>query len=111
MNGPRRRARLTGLLLAAALLAGGGAYVLRARTLDRDIEQGRVAFERLCDTLVHSAGDTGSPGSVAHLVAAMQTGLARLEHRYPRWYESYTKDPARYPCGPTVPNTQVGSDR
>lgn len=96
-----------GMILALGLAV----YALRAADVRRDLREGRQAYERTCARITESAAVTGSPGAIAHLVSALQVELEALAERYPRWYEAYRKDPAAYPCGPQVPDTQVGSDR
>jgi hypothetical protein len=106
------RARLGLRLIGVALLAAGIAlYLVRAGAVRRDLREGRAAYEAVCARVTESARVSGSPGSIAHLVSALQVELTRLAEQYPRWYERYRKDPSAYPCGPQVPYTQVGSDR
>jgi hypothetical protein len=85
--------------------------VVRAQSIRRDLRDGRAAYQVVCERITRSAEVSGSPGSIAHLMSAMQVELGALAERYPRWYVSYRKDPGAYPCGPQEPNTQVGSDR
>jgi len=98
-------------LVLLALVSGLTAYVLHAGAIGREVHRGEAAYATLCQRLAGSAGATGSPGTLAQLVAAMQVELRRLEERYPRWYAQYRQDPRRYSCGPSQPNTQIGSDR
>jgi len=107
----RRGTWLARILVALALVAGLTVSVVRAGAIRREIHRGEVAYAELCHRLTGSAGSTGSPGTLAQLVGAMQVGLRQLEERYPRCYALYRKDPQRYSCGEAQPNTQVGSDR
>ena len=107
----RGRPWLAKLVVALLVTAGLIVYVVHAGAIQREVHAGEAAYAGLCDRLTGSAGATGSPGTLAQLVAAMQVGLRDLEDRYPRWYAQYRKDPRRYSCGPSQPNTQVGSDR
>jgi hypothetical protein len=98
------------LAVAILLLLGAALYAIRARAVSEELRAGRDAYAALCARITESAAAPGSPGAIAHLLAAAQAELQSLAQRYPRWYAAYEKDPGSYACGPDAAGTPVGSD-
>jgi hypothetical protein len=94
----KRRVLRLGTAIAVVLAAN--LYVIRARDVAEELRAGDEAYSAACERLTASAAAAGSPGTVAHLLAALQAELASLGERHPRWYAAYQRDPAAYPCPP-----------
>lgn len=94
---PRRALRL-GTAIAVVLAAN--LYVIRARDVAAELRAGDAAYSALCTRLTASAAAAGSPGTIAHLLAALQAELEALGERHPRWYAAYQRNPVAYPCPP-----------
>lgn len=92
--------RVLRLGVAIMLVLVANAYVIRARDVAEELRAGEQAYSALCDRITASAAAAGSPGTIAHLLAALQSELETLGERHPRWYAAYQRDPAAHPCEP-----------
>lgn len=90
--------RLIALLVVLVMGTATGLYVLREGEIRQELRDGDAAYDRLCLDLQVSALETGSPGTVAHLIDAFRVELRSLREAYPRWYEQYEADPSAYNC-------------
>ncbi len=90
--------RLIALLLVLVMGTATGLYVLREGEIREELRDGDAAYDQLCSNLQASALETGSPGTIAHLIDAFRIELRSLRESYPRWYEQYESDPSAYNC-------------
>ena len=98
----RGRRRVLHLVVSIAVVLAADLYAIRARDVADELRAGNEAYADLCERITASSASAGSPGTIAHLLAALESELETLGERHPRWYSAYRRDPSAFPCPPAA---------